>query len=147
MRFGIAVVATMVMFFVGSAAASAEPVNGASQEQVPVATVNAMIAQANCTLVSISGDGGAFGCWNPTGEHLYNCDNAADGHHPELYYYRSTSPNTQRHVSDSPTAGNCVDHDLADIPESGWVDVLACNYEGSTALSCDSAYRRASANG
>ncbi|MEU4675040.1 hypothetical protein AB0F91_45645 [Amycolatopsis sp. NPDC023774] len=30
---------------------------------------------------------------------------------------------------------------LADIPESGWIDVQACNYEGSTELSCSNFVR------
>lgn len=148
MRFGIiATVAAAAMLSVGSVAVSAEPAGGSDQEQVPVATVRAMIAQDTCTILSVSNDGGAFGCWNPTGEHLFNCDGASDGHHPELFYYRSTSPDTRRHLSDAPTAGYCVDHNLANIPESGWIKVKACNYEGDKQLSCDSAYRTASANG
>lgn len=106
-----------------------------------------MIAQDTCAVLSVSNDGAAFGCWNPTGEHLFNCDNASDGHHPELFYYRSTSPDTRRHLSAAPTAGYCVDHYLANISESGWIKVKACNYEGSTQLSCDGAYRKASASG
>lgn len=148
MRFGfIAAAAAGVLLAFGSTA-SAEPASsGSAEEVVPVATVSAMVAQAECSVVSVSGDGGAFACWNPTGEHLYNCDGASDGHHPELFYYRSTSPDTRRHLSDSPGYGYCVDHNLADIPESGWIRVKACNYEKDTQLSCDSAYRYAYANG
>ncbi|HET6504155.1 MAG TPA: hypothetical protein VFG87_25680 [Amycolatopsis sp.] len=106
-------------------------------------TVN---AQATDCAGPISPDGGAMACWNPTGEHLFNCDLLADGHHPVAYYVRSTSPDTLRRISDAPEAGNCVDHNLADIPESGWIDVQACNYEGTTELSC-SPFVRLSANG
>jgi hypothetical protein len=77
---------------------------------------------------------------------LFNCDTAADGHHPVAHYYRSTSPNTLRTISDSPGAGNCVDHNLADIPESGWIYVQSCDYEGDTPLSC-SRYVYVYANG
>ncbi|MEV0074416.1 hypothetical protein [Amycolatopsis sp. NPDC050768] len=111
--------------------------NAATNEtdQVAQAAVPAATALAACVGPG-SPDGGALACFNPTGEHLLNCDLLADGHHPEAYYYRSTSPNTLRHISDAPEAGNCVDHDLTDIPESGWIYVQSCNYEGDTELSC-----------
>lgn len=144
--FAVLTVLVAALFAVfGTAAASAEP---AAAQPVAQSMVSFAAALAtDCTIVSESTDGGAAACWNPTGEHLYNCDLASDSRHPELYYYRSTSPNTQRHISDAPTAGYCVDHNLADIPESGWIDVLACNYDGGTLKSCDSSYRYAYAQG
>lgn len=149
MKFGfVAAVAAAAMLTVGSAAASAEATTSGSVDTVvPASTVSTMVAQGSCTVVSVSGDGGSFACWNPYGEHLFNCDGASDGHHPEQFYYRSTSPDTRRHLSDSPGYGYCVDHNLANIPESGWIKVKACNYEKDTRLSCDSSYRTASANG
>ncbi len=93
----------------------------------------------------VSPDGGAGACFQPHGEHLYNCDLQAN-HHPVAFYYRSTSPNTLRSFSDMPGAGNCADHNLDDIPESGWIKVQSCNYEGSTRLNC-SGFLTVSANG
>jgi hypothetical protein len=111
-----------------------------------MANVGGMSVQANCTVASVSPDGGAFACWNPTGEWLYNCDSGPD-HHPRTYYYRSTSPSVLRNVDTFPGQGNCTAHNLDNIPESGWVELRACNYEGSTRLSCDPVFRRVSANG
>ncbi|WIX83014.1 hypothetical protein QRX50_20745 [Amycolatopsis carbonis] len=137
MRFkmGAVLAAAASLTFGLSGVASAAPAATDQVAQVPAATAMAACAGP------VSPDGGAGACFNPTGEHLLNCDLLADGHHPEVYYFRSTSPNTLRHISDAPEAGNCVDHDLADIPESGWIDVQACNYEGNTELSCSNFVR------
>lgn len=91
---------------------------------------------AECYYPIISGDGGALVCFNPYGEHLYICDNAADGHHPVGRYYRSDKSGLKtKHAT--PQNGACYDHNLA-IPESGWINYQACNYEKSTLLSCSS---------
>lgn len=146
MKFRLLVVVAAAAFFAlitGAANATAQPASHPAADQVVSAAT--MSAQADC-VGPVSPDGGAGACLNPTGEHLLNCDLAADGHHPVVYYFRSTSPNTLRHFSDAPTAGYCVDHNLANIPESGWVDIQSCNYEKSTELSCSS-FMRVSANG
>ncbi|QFZ22996.1 hypothetical protein [Saccharothrix syringae] len=143
-RGGIAVVAAIALtvFGMGGGTASAQTVPA---EQVP-ASAAAFAAAADCTVASVSQDGGAFACWQPTGEILYNCDSGRD-HHPVSYYYRSTSPDTRRTINTTPGYGSCTEHNLANIPESGWIRVKACNFEGSTQLSCDSQYRQVSANG
>ncbi|MDI5968117.1 hypothetical protein POF50_001930 [Streptomyces sp. SL13] len=90
-----------------------------------------------------SPDGGALACFNPTGEHLYVCDNAADGHHPGVNYFITGGSwkNAQYDL------GNGACHDLnLDIAESDDITYQACNYEGSTALSC-SVYETVSARG
>ncbi|MCX2729772.1 hypothetical protein OOZ19_05940 [Saccharopolyspora sp. NFXS83] len=100
-------------------------------------------AQATCYYPVASG--GALVCFNPTGEHLYICDRAADGHHPVARYYRSDKSGLKtKHANVG--NGKCLDWNLS-IPESGWVDYRACNYEGSTALSCSSFSGRISAKG
>jgi hypothetical protein len=111
----------------------------ASAQTAPDSTVAAsdVAAMADC-IGPVSPDGGAGACFQPYGEHLINCDLAADGHHPVARYYRSTSPTVLRTISDTPKAGNCVDHNLANIPESGWIKVQSCNAEKSTLLSCSS---------
>jgi hypothetical protein len=133
-----------------AAAAFAALVTGWGSAAAQPAAADHIVAVSDVHTSSCVGpgspDGGAAACFDPHGEHLLNCDLKSDGHHPVAHYYRSTSPNTLRTISDAPTAGNCVDHNLADIPESGWIDVQSCNYEGSTALSC-SGYVRVSANG
>ena len=88
-------------------------------------------------------DGGAMGCFNPTGEHLFVCDTAADGHHPEVDY--SINGGTWTGAAYDLGAGNCEDVNL-DIAESGSISYLACTVEGTTALSC-SGYITRSANG
>lgn len=86
---------------------------------------------------------GAWSCFQPYGEHLYLCDTAADGHHPGSWYRVNGGSwhNVQYNVGN----GNCGDLNLA-IGESGYIDIQACNYEGSTELNC-SGIRRVSANG
>jgi hypothetical protein len=48
-------------------------------------------AAADCVVTSVSVDNAAFVCWQHNGDILYNCDNASEGHHPVVFYYRSTS--------------------------------------------------------
>jgi hypothetical protein len=133
----------MMMLAVGGGTATAQ--TDSNQQATAVVSMGTTTAAADCVIKSVSGDNAAFACWQHDGDHLYNCDNASDGHHPVVFYYRSTSPDTLRSFSDSVGAGGCVDHNL-DIPESGWIRVKACNYEGDTRLSCDSAYRYAYGN-
>ncbi len=145
MRFRLGIVlaaAALSVFAMGAGSASAQVATTAPAVQ----TVAAGDVGALDCVGPVSPDGGAGACFEPHGEHLFNCDLLADGHHPVAHYYRSTSPNTRRTVSDAPTAGYCVDHNLTNIPESGWIKVQSCNYEGSTKLSCSS-YVKISANG
>lgn len=101
-------------------------------------------ASAECYYPVYSGDGAALVCFNPYGEHLYICDVAADGHHPVGRYYRSDSSGLKtKHAA--PESGGCYDHNLA-IPESGWINYQACNYEKETQLSCGSFSGRISAS-
>lgn len=81
-----------------------------------------------------SPDGGAAVCFQPYGEHLYIFDLASDGHHPVARYYRSDKSGLKiKHANIG--AGGYYDHDLS-IPESGWINYQACNYENDTPLSC-----------
>ncbi|MEU7025074.1 hypothetical protein AB0A60_00140 [Streptomyces sp. NPDC046275] len=86
---------------------------------------------------------GATSCFQPYGEHLYTCDTAADGHHPGTNY--RVNGGSWRNVQYNLGSGYCADLNLS-IGESGYIDIQACNYEGSTVLNCSSV-RRVSANG
>jgi hypothetical protein len=144
LRFGIILsVTALSMLVMGLGTASAQTTPDSSE--VGTVTASNVSTMADC-IGPISPDGGAGACFQPYGEHLFNCDLLADGHHPVARYYRSTSPNTLRMISDAPTAGNCVDHNLADIPEDGWIKLQSCNYEQSTLLTC-SAFWTISARG
>ncbi|MCX2180812.1 hypothetical protein KV205_09760 [Streptomyces sp. SKN60] len=68
---------------------------------------------------------------------------AADGHHPGTNY--RINGGSWHNVQYNLGNGYCADLNLS-IGESGYIDIQACNYEGSTALNC-SAVRRVSANG
>ncbi|TDC95548.1 hypothetical protein E1161_04800 [Saccharopolyspora aridisoli] len=131
--------------------AHASPVASHVLENAPSATVSVVsadgeaIAAAECYYPVYSGDSGAMVCFNPTGEHLYICDNASDGHHPVARYYRSDSSGLKTKHADV-GYGTCLDHNLS-IPESGWINYQACNYEGSTQLSCGYFSGRISARG
>ncbi|CAM04652.1 hypothetical protein A8924_5797 [Saccharopolyspora erythraea NRRL 2338] len=131
--------------------AHATPATGEVRAAAPSATVSVLsgdgdaVTAAECYYPVYSGDGGAMVCFNPTGEHLYICDNASDGHHPVARYYRSDSSGLKTKHADV-GFGTCLDHNLS-IPDSGWINYQACNYEGSTQLSCGSFSGRISANG
>jgi hypothetical protein len=144
-RFSLALVAAAALVFgAGFAQASADTVQ---DEAVSISVVSqqGVVAQAECYFPVQSADGGAMVCWNPTGEHLYICDTASDGHHPAARYYRSDSAGLKSKHADV-SYGNCLDHNLS-LPESGWVDYQACNYEGSSLLSCSGFSGRISASG
>jgi hypothetical protein len=83
----------------------------------------------------VSPDGGAYVCFNPTGEHLWICDNAADGHHPGAHYGVDSGANHQ--VDYDLGFGNCQDVNL-DLAETSTIHYKACNYEGSVELDCSS---------
>lgn len=108
------------------------------------APARAATPPANCYHPVTSPDGGARVCFTPDGDHLYVCDAEADGHHPVARFYRSDSSGLKVEHSylSSP---ECTDVNL-DIPEEGWIDYQACNYEGSTQLSCGSFSGRVSAH-
>jgi len=76
---------------------------------------------------------GACGYFLPTGEHVANCDIAADGHH-SVVFYRIDSASWQS-VANYDGEGTCVDVNL-DLPETSTVTFYACNYEDSTQLAC-----------
>jgi hypothetical protein len=124
-RGSIVAAVSAVLLFTGMGSAFAQP-GPASGSQPVVYACNG----------PASPDKGARLCWNPTGEIVGNCDTKEDGRHPVVYYYRSTSPNTLRRISDAPTYNHCVDHNLANIPESGWIWAQSCNYDGDEEKSC-----------
>ncbi|SFB27900.1 hypothetical protein SAMN05216266_107203 [Amycolatopsis marina] len=133
----------------GTAVAHADSSTEAFLEGAPSITVSAtsasgdFTAAAECYFPVVSPDRGALVCFNPYGEHLYICDNAPDGHHPAARYYRSDKSGLKvKHAAVK--SGNCYDHNLS-IPESGWVNYQACNYEKDTRLSCSSFSGRISA--
>lgn len=102
---------------------------------LPLAFAFATAGEASATTITCSVTTGAEACFNPYGETLTVCDTAADGHHAGVYYYRSTSPNTLRRIDDADLGGgNCRTHQLADIPESGWLEFYSYRAEGSTIL-------------
>jgi hypothetical protein len=96
-----------------------------------------------CTNAVVSPDGGATACFEPTGEHLGICDSAADGHHPGIWYIIDSGSVRENDYS----IGHyyCIDINL-DLPETSTVTYRACNYEGSTAISCSN-YVTVSAKG
>lgn len=122
--------------FVTPAAAAPAPV----AEGVTVTSVQSVAADYPCYGMATTG---ASSCFQPYGEHLYTCDTAADGHHPGTWY--RINGGTWHNVQYNLGNGYCADLNLS-IGESGYIDVQACNYEGSTALNCSSV-RRVSANG
>ena len=139
----LAAVAGLV-FAVGVGTAGAAPAASAAVT-VQVVSEGGVSAAAECFYPVQSPDGGALVCWNPTGEHLYICDTKSDGHHPASFYFRSDSGGVKEKHADV-SAGNCLDHNLS-LPESGWVNYQACNFEGSRELSCSAFSGRISANG
>ncbi|MGW6394725.1 hypothetical protein ACWFR1_30405 [Streptomyces sp. NPDC055103] len=118
--------------------ASAAPVPAA--EGATVTSVQSVAADHPCYGMATTG---ASSCFQPYGEHLYTCDTAADGHHPGTWY--RINGGTWKNVQYNLGSGYCADLNLS-IGESGYIDLQACNYEGSTALNCSSV-RRVSANG
>jgi hypothetical protein len=118
--------------------ASAAPAQ--TSQGVTVVSVQNVTADYPCYGESTSG---ATSCFQPYGEHLYTCDTAADGHHPGTWY--RINGGSWHNVQYSLGNGYCADLNLS-IGESGYIDVQACNYEGSTELNCSS-IRRVSANG
>lgn len=142
-----AVLTGFAMTFLGVTAATAEPAGPAQPAEPTTVSVvsqdSDITVQAECYYPVQSPDGGALVCFNPYGEHLYICDTASDGHHPVARYYRSDKSGQKvKHASVG--AGYCYDHNLS-IPESGWVNYQACNYEKDTVLSCSSYSGRISA--
>jgi uncharacterized membrane protein len=118
-----------------SAALASSPSPG-----VTVTSVQKVAADYPCYGVATSG---ATSCFQPYGEHLYTCDTAADGHHPGTTY--RVNGGSWHTVQYDLGNGYCADLNLS-IGESGYIDIQACNYEGSTVLNC-SGVRRVSANG
>lgn len=89
------------------------------------------MADKNC-YGAITDDGGASACFVPYGEHLWVCDEKADGHHPGVVYWINGG---SAHYADYDLgAGHCHDINLS-IAESGYIDFYAVNYEKSTPLS------------
>lgn len=94
----------------------------------------AATAPAGCYHPVTSPDGGAKVCFVPDGDHLFVCDTKADGHHPVARFTRSDSSGLKEEHS-TLASPECTDVSL-NIPEEGWVNYQACNYEGTTQLSC-----------
>lgn len=127
---------------IGVSAAFVTPASAAPSQTSGVTVTSLQGAAADYPCYGIATTG-AWSCFQPYGEHLYTCDTAADGHHPGSWYRVNGGSwhNVQYNVGN----GNCGDLNLA-IGESGYIDIQACNYEGSTELNC-SGIRRVSANG
>jgi hypothetical protein len=130
--------------------ASAAPPVQSSAQAVTAASVSTTDVTEDGTIVVCgansdvwSPDGGAMVCFNPTGEHLYICDERSDGHHPGAWY--SINAGAFHNPQYSLGIGNCHDLNL-DMAESSWIGYQACNYEGSAEISC-SGYKNYSANG
>jgi hypothetical protein len=133
-------IATATSFVLPASAASAD----ASTADATRASVAGVSAAGACGHAVFSPDGGAMACFNPTGEHLLVCDTDADGHHPGAWYLLTAGVNWHN-VQYNLGAGDCHDLDL-DMAESAYIQYQACNYEGSTELSC-SPYALAPAQG
>jgi hypothetical protein len=132
--------ATAISFVLPASVASADT----STADAADATVTDVSAAGSCGHAVFSPDGGAMACFNPTGEHLFVCDTDDDGHHPGAWYLLEAGINWHN-VQYNLGAGNCHDVNL-DMAESAYIQYQACNYEGSTELSC-SPYAIASAQG
>jgi len=128
---------TVISFVLPASMASAAPLTAE-------ATVAAVTAAGSCGHAVFSPDGGAMACFNPTGEHLFVCDTDDDGHHPGAWYLLTAGVNWHN-VQYNLGAGECHDLNL-DMAESAYIQYQACNYEGSTPLSCSS-YALAPAEG
>jgi len=94
--------------------------------------VAAADAHCSASLTTVSRDGGAMVCFNPTGEHLYVCDLKADGHHPGVEYSIDEAPTKQADYD--LTANYCHDLNLS-MSEHSHVTYWAINYEGAAELS------------
>jgi hypothetical protein len=129
--------ATIVSFVMPASVASA-----ASSEAAVTVQVSASVS-VTCYGAVVSTDGGALACFNPAGEHLYVCDTAGDGHHPGAWYF--TTGGSWHNPQYSLGEGYCHDINL-DMAESSYITYQACNYEGTTELSC-SVYKTMSADG
>ena len=134
-------IATAISFVLSASVASAATSTADSAAVVAVADVT---AAGSCGHAVFSPDGGAMACFNPTGEHLFICDTDADGHHPGAWYLL-TAGVTWHNVQYNLGAGECHDLNL-DMAESAYIQYQACNYEGSSELSCSS-YALAPAEG
>ena len=130
--------ATAISFVLPASGASAATSTAGS------ADVAAVTAAGSCGHAVFSPDGGAMACFNPTGEHLFVCDTDDDGHHPGAWYLLNGGVEWHN-VQYSLGAGQCHDLNL-DMAESAYIEYQACNYEGTTQLSCSS-YALASAEG
>ncbi|OZV76640.1 hypothetical protein CA850_26575 [Micromonospora echinospora] len=104
----------------------------------PSATGTATTGTAPDCHGGYSRDGGALACFVPYGEHLWVCDTRADGHHPGVAYRVNGGSWVYRDYDLG--NGNCRDIDL-DIAESGYIELVPRNYEGSTMVSDGPTFR------
>jgi hypothetical protein len=119
--------------YLGRALAALALVGGVAISVVVPASAASAAGLCGAGSTVVSPDGGSAVCFNPTGEHLWVCDNASDGHHPGAWYRVNSDANHQ--VDYDLGFGNCHDVNL-DTVESATVHYQACNYEGSVELNC-----------
>ncbi|MFI6231888.1 hypothetical protein ACIBCR_31790 [Micromonospora echinospora] len=118
--------------------AATAPAATAPAATAPAATGPATTGVAPDCHGGYSRDGGALACFVPHGEHLWVCDTRADGHHPGVAYRVNGGSWVYRDYDLG--SGNCRDIDL-DIAESGYIDLVPRNYEGSTVVSDGPTFR------
>lgn len=112
-------------------AAHAQPV-GSMSPQAATAIALAGVPEGPC-YGGYTTDAGASACFVPHGEHLWYCDNKADGHHPGVEWavnHASTFEHRDSRIGD----GNCQVIDLS-IAESGTITFYALNYEDEAQVS------------
>jgi hypothetical protein len=117
----VAVVAALAAALLGFAVSA--PAAQAADTKIPIGTIS-------CDTGASTEDLGAFACFKATGEHLYICDTAPDGHHPAVHYkINNGSWSSLLHYDLG--SGYCHDINL-DLPEADTVWFQAFNYEGTT---------------
>jgi hypothetical protein len=93
-----------------SAAARPQPPSSAAQKPTELCTPDGCAARA--TFV-------------PEGDHLYVCDNKADGHSAMAWYQRSDVPGQNNEAWDNNGAGTCIDHNM-NMPEGTKITFRVC---------------------
>ncbi|MGW5051821.1 hypothetical protein [Actinokineospora sp. NPDC004072] len=122
-RIGLPLLAALGLLVPGGVAAADGPVALASFPWPP-----------SCGNAVKSYDGGALACFNPTGEHLYLCDTAADGSHPEVRYQGNHDGSTWGLARNYAGAGQCVDINLT-MAEDTFIRYTPQNWDGNRRMS------------
>lgn len=69
------------------------------------------------------------------GEHLYNCDDTADGHHAVVQWVDAKDPDTVHTRHNYKGKGSCQDINLS-LPEGSRITYVSCVGEGSWIYNC-----------